>query len=180
MPTYLAERGLGERSSGPYAPVCLFRVRRLTQTLTSARSFPRPTLALGKTDAANGCLVARTLSTTQTRTELRQRSERTRCGPQGDPVAWRPAVVSWDAASDELYASYPFSAASQDTTALVLWLQRVTRTSPRFPGKARADRLLCPLISTYHGCPHLGGPSYSRRIRRPCSEAAKAGWLCDR
>ena len=68
----------------------------------------------------------------------------------------------WNAASDELNASYPFSAAPHSKSTLVTIQQHVTRTTPRFPGTAEADRLLCHLTSIYHGCPYLRDAAGSR------------------
>ncbi len=157
MPTHLAERGLGERSSDPYAPVCLFRVRRLTQTLTSESLFQQTIMAIWKADTANGCLVARTLSTARTRTESLQRPKKNTLGPQGGSTAQGTAALLWDTASDELYASYPFSAPPHSKAALIHCQQHVTSESPRFPRAPEADRLLCRLTNTYHGCPHSCG-----------------------
>ena len=81
MPTHLADRGLGEGSSDPYAPVLLFRVRQLTQTLTSATFLQQAITVSWETDTANGCLVARTLSTARTRTEPMQRPKKNTLGP---------------------------------------------------------------------------------------------------
>ena len=50
-----------------------------------------------------------------------------------------------NAASDELYASYPFSAPPRSKPALALCRQYVLRTSPRFPETTKADRLFCHL-----------------------------------
>lgn len=109
MPVYLAVKGLGERPSGPYAPIGLFRVRRLTQTQTSATPSP-------KADAANGCLVARTLSSTPG-TDLEQRFLKMASEPQRERCASTTAARLWYAASDELYAGYPFSAPNQSGAA---------------------------------------------------------------
>ena len=153
MPTYLADWGLGERSSDPYAPVLLFRVRRLTQTLTSARLPRRAATALRRTDTANGCLVARTISTTQTRTERLKWSKPSTLGPQRGRTASKTAALLWNAASDELYASYPFSPPPHSKAALALRQQPVRNSLPRFPETRKADRLFCRLTFAYHGCP---------------------------
>ena len=79
-------------------------------------------------------------------------SRKTALGPHRGRASWRPAAWLCNAASDELYAGYPFSAATHSTAALARLQHHVTRTPPRLPGTAEADRLLCPWTSTYHGC----------------------------
>ena len=74
-----------------------FECGRLSHTQTSARP--------PKADAANGCLVARTFSSTR-RTELQRRLSKSARKPERKIIAWRTAVLACAAASDELSATH--------------------------------------------------------------------------
>lgn len=139
----------------------LFRVRRFTQTQNTARLWA---------NTANGCLVARTLSSTLKRTEKKRRSEKWGIAPLPEFPARRTAVVPLVTASDELNASYPFSAPPNGTTASstthprgYLLRSQATKT------KAESERRVRHLTFTYHGCPYVVVGRGSPTVRAaPC------------
>ena len=127
-------------------------MHRFTQTLTSVR-------LLHGADTANGCLVARTFSSTSKRTETHMRREKTYMRAATGILCLEGGCFSAERRLRRVKRKLPILGTTHRENSLNPNTQRPSLQHPttahRPTNKAEAERLLCYLTFIYHGCPYF-------------------------